>query len=104
SSRTDTIPTALVRPRSTSDSKQLASANSGALQNDRIEKDEQVGCVDRNDDGSPKLVQCAALFCTYPAAATKAALARVTLARMSVALAVQMNYIVVRLVGMAHSK
>ena len=37
------------------------------------------------------LVQCAALFCTYPAAAAKAALARVTLARMSLALAVQMN-------------
>ena len=37
------------------------------------------------------LVQCAALFCTYPAAAAKAALARVTLAKMSVALAVQMN-------------
>lgn len=33
------------------------------------------------------LVQCAALFCTYSTAATKAALARVTLARMSVALA-----------------
>ena len=38
-----------------------------------------------------ELVQCAALFCTYPAVATKAALARVTLARMSLALAVQMN-------------
>ena len=38
-----------------------------------------------------KLVQCAALFCTYPATATKAALARVTLAKMSLALAVQMN-------------
>lgn len=37
------------------------------------------------------LVQCAALFCTYPAAVAKAALARVTLARMSFALAVQMN-------------
>ena len=37
------------------------------------------------------LVQCAALFCTYSDAVTKAALARVTLARMSVALAVQMN-------------
>lgn len=37
------------------------------------------------------LVQCAALFCTYPALAARAALARVTLARMSFALAVQMN-------------
>ena len=37
------------------------------------------------------LVQCATLFCTYPGVAAKAALARVTLARMSVALAVQMN-------------
>lgn len=37
------------------------------------------------------LVQCAALFCTYPTAVTKAALARVTLAKMSLALAVQMN-------------
>lgn len=38
-----------------------------------------------------KLVQCATLFCTYPADVAKVALARVTLARMSVALAVQMN-------------
>lgn len=37
------------------------------------------------------LVQCAALFCTYPAAAANAALARVTLAKMSLALAVQMK-------------
>jgi hypothetical protein len=37
------------------------------------------------------LVQCATLFCTYPAAAARAALARVTLARMSEARAVQMN-------------
>lgn len=37
------------------------------------------------------LVQCATLFCTYSAAATSAAFARVTLARMSVARAVQMN-------------
>jgi hypothetical protein len=37
------------------------------------------------------LVQCAALFCTYPAVAARAALARVTLAKMSLALAVQMN-------------
>lgn len=34
-----------------------------------------------------ELVQCAALFCTYPAVAAKAALARVTFAKMSVALA-----------------
>ena len=38
-----------------------------------------------------RLVQCATLFCTYPAVAARAAFARVTLARMSVALAVQMN-------------
>jgi hypothetical protein len=37
------------------------------------------------------LVQCATLFCTYPAVAASAALARVTLARMSDARAVQMN-------------
>jgi phosphoglycolate phosphatase-like HAD superfamily hydrolase len=37
------------------------------------------------------LVQCATLFCTYPAEATMAAFARVTLARMSEARAVQMN-------------
>ena len=37
------------------------------------------------------LVQCAALFCTYPVTVAEAALARVTLARMSVALAVQMK-------------
>ena len=37
------------------------------------------------------LVQCATLFCTYVEVATSAALARVTLARMSVARAVQMN-------------
>lgn len=37
------------------------------------------------------LVQCAILFCTYPATAPSAALARVTLARMSDARAVQMN-------------
>ena len=37
------------------------------------------------------LVQCATLFCTYPAVAARAALARVTLARMSQARAVQMN-------------
>ena len=40
---------------------------------------------------SSTLVQCATLFCTYHAVATSAALARVTLARMSVAQAVQMN-------------
>lgn len=38
-----------------------------------------------------KLVQCATLFCTYPAVAASAAFARVTLARMSLARAVQMN-------------
>lgn len=38
-----------------------------------------------------RLVQCATLFCTYPAVATSAAFARVTLARMSVARTVQMN-------------
>ena len=38
-----------------------------------------------------ELVQCATLFCTYPTVAAKAAFARVTLARMSLALAVQMN-------------
>ena len=38
-----------------------------------------------------ELMQCADLFCTYPAVAARAALARVTLARMSLALAVQMN-------------
>ncbi|MBA2722373.1 MAG: hypothetical protein H0U56_05645, partial [Methylibium sp.] len=37
------------------------------------------------------LVQCAALFCTYPTMAASAVLARVTLARMSDARAVQMN-------------
>jgi hypothetical protein len=37
------------------------------------------------------LVQCAALFCTYSAVAARLALARVTLAKMSLALAVQMN-------------
>ncbi|MBA3597018.1 MAG: hypothetical protein H0W40_06540 [Methylibium sp.] len=37
------------------------------------------------------LVQCATLFCTYFAEATSAAFARVTLARMSDARAVQMN-------------
>lgn len=37
------------------------------------------------------LVQCANLFCTYPALAASAAFARVTLARMSDARAVQMN-------------
>ena len=37
------------------------------------------------------LLHCATLFCTYHAVATSAALARVTLARMSVAQAVQMN-------------
>jgi len=37
------------------------------------------------------LVQCATLLCTYRATAASAALARVTLARMSEALAVQMN-------------
>jgi hypothetical protein len=39
----------------------------------------------------PTLVQCATLFCTYPAVAASAAFARVTLARMSLARAVQMN-------------
>ena len=38
-----------------------------------------------------QLVWCAALFCTYLETAAKAALARVTLARMSDALAVQMK-------------
>lgn len=37
------------------------------------------------------LVQCATLFCTYRAVAARAALARVTFARMSDAPAVQMN-------------
>ena len=37
------------------------------------------------------LVHCATLLCTYAAAAASAAFARVTLARMSVARAVQMN-------------
>lgn len=37
------------------------------------------------------LVWCATLFCTYLEAAARAALARVTLARMSEAVAVQMN-------------
>ena len=47
--------------------------------------------VEVASEGPLGLVQCAALFCTYPAAVAKAALARVTLARMSLALAVQMN-------------
>jgi len=41
--------------------------------------------------GPEVLVQCATLFCTYPAAAARPAFARVTLARMSEARAVQMN-------------
>jgi uncharacterized protein (DUF2132 family) len=41
--------------------------------------------------GWADLVQCATLFCTYPALAASAAFARVTLVRMSVARAVQMN-------------
>jgi hypothetical protein len=40
---------------------------------------------------SAQLVQCATLFCTYVEAALRATLARVTLARMSLALAVQMK-------------
>jgi hypothetical protein len=40
---------------------------------------------------SAGLVQCATLFCTYPTEAASAALARMTLARMSEARAVQMN-------------
>jgi Transcriptional regulators len=40
---------------------------------------------------SVDLVQCATLFCTYREAAVRAALARVTLAKMSLALAVQMK-------------
>ena len=43
------------------------------------------------------LVWCAALFCTYLETAAKAALARVTLARMSEALAVQMKGLGLRL-------
>lgn len=42
-------------------------------------------------DHEELLVQCAALFCTYSAVAARLALARVTLAKMSLALAVQMN-------------
>ena len=37
------------------------------------------------------LVRCVIQFCTYPVVRASAALARVTLARMSEALAVQMN-------------
>ena len=45
----------------------------------------------RQDGIEKVLVQCATLFCTYPAMVARAAFARVTLARMSDARAVQMN-------------
>jgi hypothetical protein len=54
----------------------------------------KMTCIVENifEDGDwAILVQCANLFCTYLATAGRAALARVTFARMSDALAVQMN-------------
>jgi D-amino-acid dehydrogenase len=58
---------------------------------EHVEATDNEGRFQRITGDAHVLVQCATLFCTYSAPAASAAFARVTFARMSVALAVQMN-------------